>query len=66
MTEARASSRIATEIIPSGVVGHKHDDIGFLVRRLQRPACANERSRGCQQGQTVIDYFWFIFHFWGC
>src|SRR4029077_8552807 len=32
MTETGASARIATEIIPSGVVGHKHDDIGSFIR----------------------------------
>jgi hypothetical protein len=37
--EASASARIATEIIPSGVVGHKHDDIGSFVRRLCRVDC---------------------------
>jgi hypothetical protein len=36
MAEARASSRIATEIIPTGVIGHQHDDVGFLVLALAR------------------------------
>src|SRR5208337_4470571 len=62
MAEARASSRIAAEIIPTGVIGHQHDDVGFLVLRLQGSACADERSRSCQNGQTVTDYFWSMFH----
>src|SRR5258708_38676286 len=39
MAEARASSRIAAEIVPSGVVGHQHDDVGFLFRRLCGADC---------------------------
>ena len=35
MAEARASSRIATEIIPTGVVGHQHDDVGFHIKPHQ-------------------------------
>jgi IS66 Orf2 like protein len=30
MAEGCASSRIAAEIVPASVVGHKHDDVGFL------------------------------------
>ena len=52
MTEARAASRIATEIIPTGIVGHQHDDVGFLVLRLQGSGCADERHRSCKNGQT--------------
>src|SRR5260221_13930842 len=48
MAEARASSRIAAEIIPTGVVGHQHDDVGFLFLRSQLSGCADERSRSCQ------------------
>jgi hypothetical protein len=59
MAEACASSRIATEIIPTGVVGHQHDDVGFLVLRLQGSGCADEHSRSCQNGQTVAEYFLF-------
>ena len=62
MAEARASSRIAAEIIPAGVVGHQHDDVGFLVLRLQGSGYADERSRSCQNGQTVTDYFLFVLH----
>jgi hypothetical protein len=25
-------------------------------------ACADEHSRGCQNGQNVTDWIWFIFH----
>src|SRR4029077_6967711 len=32
MAEAGASARIATEIIPSSVVGHKHDDVGSHIK----------------------------------
>jgi hypothetical protein len=56
MAEARASSRIATEIIPTGVIGHQHDDVGFLVLRLQGSACADERSCSYQNGQTETEY----------
>src|SRR5271157_10301 len=47
-------------IAPANIVAHDDDDIGFLLLRLQWSACAYERSRGCQKGQTVTDYFWFM------
>jgi hypothetical protein len=65
MTEAGGSARIATEIIPSGVVSHQHDDVWPLVRRLCRadPELNCGRSRqACHEGQTVTEYFWFTFN----
>jgi hypothetical protein len=61
MAEVRAAT-VAAEVVPAGVVGHQHDDVGFLVLGLQGSACSDERGRGCQQGQTVTDYFGSIFH----
>jgi hypothetical protein len=29
---------------------------------LQWSGRADERNHGCQNGQTVTDYFWFMFH----
>src|SRR5271165_257987 len=59
---------IATRLHPADVVAHNDEDIGFLFLRLQWSACADERSRSCQNGQTVTEYFLFVLHFssWGC
>jgi hypothetical protein len=35
MAEVRAAT-VAPEVAPAGVVGHEHDDVRFLVRRLCR------------------------------
>jgi hypothetical protein len=32
MAETRAASRIGAEIVPAGVVGHQHDDVGFHIK----------------------------------
>ncbi len=53
---------VGADIEPAYVVAHDDDDIGFLFLRLEWPDRADKRSRGCQQGETVTDYFWFIFH----
>src|SRR5208282_6529514 len=38
-----------------------------LVQTAKWSACADERSRSCQDGQTVTDYFWLCFiSFWDC
>ena len=36
--------------------------LGFFSSGLQVSGYANERSRSCDKGQTVTDYFLFILH----
>jgi hypothetical protein len=61
MAEVLAAT-IAAEVSPAGVVGHKHDDVGFFVRRLNAGCDAVKRRARRQQRQAVVLYF-FCFHF---
>ena len=61
MAESRAAAAVTTEVVPAGVVRHKHDDVWFLVRRLNRSDWAEKRSRGYKQRQAVITYVSFHF-----
>ena len=46
MPERRAATADVSEVPPAGVVGHEHDDVGFLVRRLRR-SYRDERGEQC-------------------
>ena len=44
---------VGAEVEPADVVAPDDQDVRFLVLRLQWSACADKRSRGCQQAETV-------------
>jgi len=54
MTE-RPAPMITAEVKPAGVILHQHEDVGFLIRRVQWNCGAKERSRGYKQRQAAMD-----------
>lgn len=54
-TESGAS--VTSRISVTEVIGHQQDNVGFLVRRVDRNGCAKERRRNSQQRQAVVSYF---------
>jgi hypothetical protein len=52
MAQGLAASAINAEIIPSGVVGHKHDNVGFLLGPGGLRADHSKKCGNCGQNQS--------------
>ena len=61
MAETRAASRIGAEIIPAGIVGHEHNDVGALFLRLCQ-ADEPRRGQGYPHGESAEDGTKIIAH----
>ena len=53
--ESRAASRIGAEIVPTGVVRHKHDDVGSLLLLCSR-RCTRSHHDSTQRELTEAEH----------
>ena len=60
MAKGRAAA-ITTEVDPAGVVGHQHDDVGFLVRRLAGSDALKSAAVAISSDKPLWIKFRFIF-----
>ena len=45
MARGRSASRISAEIVPAGVIGHQHDNVGLFSWACARPTSVGEANR---------------------